>query len=109
MHVEGKDADAGGADGPTTYTLGPLQYPDGAYDLPAAAVHAAKVQVEKLQELLAGRRVSRVQVEKVRSRECWPAPATRGTNGVGQTFVIECATIGSMLSQKARNMVRKDR
>jgi hypothetical protein len=41
------------------------QYPTAAFDLPAAAVQGAALQVHELQQMLAAQRVPRVQIEKV--------------------------------------------
>lgn len=41
------------------------EYAASAFQLPAAAVQAARVQVEELQQLLAASRVPRIQFEKV--------------------------------------------
>jgi hypothetical protein len=61
------------------------KYPAAAFDLPAAAVQAATLQVQELQQMLAAQRVPRVQVEKVRGAgvvsaggtQRWPSCCSR--------------------------------
>jgi hypothetical protein len=64
--MEENAAAAGGGEVP--------QYPAAAFDLPAAAVQAAALQVQELQQMLAAQRVPRVKIEKVGafelSRKC---------------------------------------